>query len=62
MSIKIVTTINQGWNAYKATKKEANNLQNIVYIYIRARIILSINLWTEIRLVNGSISIVSDIL
>jgi ATP-dependent DNA helicase PIF1 len=62
MPIKIVTAVNQGRNAHKATEEEANNLQNTVYLCIRARIMLSTNLWTKIGLVNRSISTVSDIL
>ena len=62
MLIKIVTAMNQGQNAYKATKEEADNLQNTVYLCIRACIMLSTNLQTKIGLVNRSIGTVSNIL
>jgi hypothetical protein len=48
-------------NAIKATEKEADNLFAEVYVYIKARVILIANLWTENRLVNGSIGSIYNI-
>jgi hypothetical protein len=42
--IKKIITCYKSYNTIKATKKEADNLYTKIYIYIRARVILTINL------------------
>jgi hypothetical protein len=44
MPVKILTAVNRGWDAEKATEDEADNLLNKIYMCIRARIMLSLNL------------------
>jgi hypothetical protein len=44
MLVKILTAVNQGWNAEKATEDKADNLLNKIYVCIRAWIMLSSNL------------------
>jgi hypothetical protein len=43
------------------TKEEANNLYTKLYIYLGVRIILIINLWTKVGLVNSTMSSIHDI-
>ena len=61
MLVKVLTTVNQGQDAEKATKDKADNLLNKIYVCIKAWIMLSSNLQTEIGLVNSSIGTVVDI-
>lgn len=44
MLVKILNTVNQGWDADKATKDKADNLLNKIYLCIRAWVMLSSNL------------------
>jgi hypothetical protein len=44
MLVKILAAVNKGRNAEKASKDKAENLSNIIYLYIGARVMLSSNL------------------
>ena len=62
MPIKILTAVNRGQDAEKAIEDKANNQPNKIYMYIRAQIMLSLNLQTKIGLVNGLMGTVVDII
>ena len=44
MLVKILAMVNKGRNAEKVFKDKAKNLLNIIYLYIRAWVMLSLNL------------------
>jgi hypothetical protein len=50
-----------GPKAARATKEEADNLAPKLYLYLEARVILTTNLWTKIRLVNRLIGTIYNI-
>ena len=61
-SIKKILSKYTGQNASKVTDKEVDNLLTELLVCISTQVILSMNLQTENRLMNGSIGIVEDIL
>jgi hypothetical protein len=50
-----------GSKAARATEDEADNLAPELYLCLGARVILTTNLWTKIRLINGLIRTIYNI-
>ena len=60
--VKRILSKHTSCNASKASDKEANNLLTELLVCISAQVMLTTNLQTEKRLVNGSIRTITDIL
>ena len=54
MPVKRIVAQYKGRNTSKVTLEEVDNLYLEIYICIGAQVMLTSNLWTEIRLVNRS--------